>query len=92
VGAQNFVTQKLTMAEDFSGALVMICGIASPSLGCNCEHHPICGSQVHLDMLLRIKSIVVKAGKSKNGRGSPIFIIKISPSSIYQITTNIGPF
>ena len=64
------------MADDFSGAfLVMICGIASPSLGCTCEHHPICGSVVHLDMLLRFKTTVVQAGKLNLGREATIFFI-----------------
>jgi hypothetical protein len=52
------------MADNEIGALVAIYGTASPFLGCTCEHHSICGTVVHLDMLVRFKSTLVTTGKS----------------------------
>ncbi|KAG7343947.1 hypothetical protein IV203_021955 [Nitzschia inconspicua] len=51
-------TQK-HMNDNTIGSLVPIYGIASPDLGCSCEHHAICGSLVHIDMLVRFKKMVV---------------------------------
>ncbi|KAG7363770.1 hypothetical protein IV203_031547 [Nitzschia inconspicua] len=47
------------MNDNTIGSLVPIYGIASPDLGCSCEHHAICGSLVHIDMLVRFKKRVV---------------------------------
>ncbi|KAG7373118.1 hypothetical protein IV203_033842 [Nitzschia inconspicua] len=47
------------MNDNTIGSLVPIYGIASPDLGCSCEHHAICGSLVHIDMLVRFKKMVV---------------------------------
>ena len=52
------------MAQDFVGASVTIFGIDSPDLGCTCEHHAVCGSVVHLDMLVRFKKTLVLSGKA----------------------------
>jgi hypothetical protein len=51
------------MDDNEIGALIAICGTASPYLGCNCEHHSICGTVVHLDMLVGFKKTVVTTGK-----------------------------
>lgn len=51
------------MAQDYIGACVSIFGINSPDHGCTCEHHAVCGSVVHLDMLVRFKKTVVLSGK-----------------------------
>ncbi|KAG7342829.1 hypothetical protein IV203_020773 [Nitzschia inconspicua] len=50
---------KITTNDNTIGSLVPIYGIASPDLGCSCEHHAICGSLVHIDMLVRFKKMVV---------------------------------
>ncbi|KAG7351923.1 hypothetical protein IV203_007971 [Nitzschia inconspicua] len=47
------------MNDNTIGSLVPIYGIASPDLGCSCEHHAICDSLVHIDMLVRFKKMVV---------------------------------
>ena len=39
-----------------------IFGIISPDHGCTCEHHAVCGSIVHLDMLVRFKKTLVLSG------------------------------
>jgi hypothetical protein len=61
---QNKKHNKTQPTMDEVGALVSIFGIASPSLGCTCEHHAVCGTVVHLDMLVRLKTVTVEAGKS----------------------------
>ena len=52
------------MVKNEIGSLVAIYGIASPYLGCNCKHHSICGTVVHLDMLVRFQTVLVTTGKS----------------------------
>ena len=52
------------MLEDKIGPLVAIYRTASPFLGCSCEHHSICGTVVHLDMLVKFKRTLVTTGKS----------------------------
>ncbi|KAG7374829.1 hypothetical protein IV203_013924 [Nitzschia inconspicua] len=47
------------MNDNTIGSLVPIYGIASPDLGCSCEHHAICGSLVYIEMLVRFKKRVV---------------------------------
>jgi hypothetical protein len=65
VAAHNKLhTKKSTMAQDYIGASVSIFGIESPDLGCTCEHHAVCGSVVHLDMLVRFKKTLVLSGNS----------------------------
>ena len=91
--AEDFGTQKnLTIADDFSGALVMICGTASPFLGCTCKHHPICGSVVHLDIVVRLKTMLFQSGKCYFCSWSIFSPFIFSSSSFIQITMNIGPF
>jgi hypothetical protein len=52
-----------TMNNNAIGSLVSIYGIASPDLGCSCDHHAVCGSLVHIDMLVRFKRMTLADGK-----------------------------
>jgi hypothetical protein len=52
-------TKITTMNDNTIGSLVSIYGIASPDLGCSCDHHAVCGSLVHIDMLVRFKKVAV---------------------------------
>ena len=52
------------MSEVPVGVSVTVVGTCSPDFGCTCEHHSICGTNVHFDMVVRFKMAVVLDGKS----------------------------
>jgi hypothetical protein len=50
------------MGDTAVGVSVPVFGICSPDFGCSCECHDICGSETHLDMVVRFKSVIVEGG------------------------------
>lgn len=61
----GFLPQQhnLFMSSPVSSVCITVFGIKSPHYGCSCEHHDICGHQVHLDMVVRFRMALVKDGK-----------------------------
>ena len=57
--ASSVAKDETTMAEGVSGALVAIFGTESPSSGCHCEHHPVCGRCLELDYVVRFKKTII---------------------------------
>ena len=47
---------------------VMIVGLKSPSLGCNCQYHSCCGGEVAPGSLLRIKKCLMPLWNAADGR------------------------
>jgi hypothetical protein len=79
------------MAQPVAGAVVAIVGTESPTLGCTCEYHSVCGCCVDLDSLVRFKRDTVEAGKC-NFDGKKIEILLSQLLSIPQMIIPIGLF